>query len=235
MTVANVRLNIYIGNINGYQVWPFFHALESMPNYRQFEIRKLFRKDIAHANWTPKTFVDWLLDNGGKKSVYIILTHPRQGLECLLWNTETLKNELLRLNGNIGFPKKVHCPMFLQDKYDYIGTSPNLFIPTLKLPLTKDGSFTQNHVDNILEFAEKLNYPVDWVMKLPYSTNGKDVRHIHSLDALQRHFKNQSFMHFEELPYIMLQPELPNRREWKIIFYGDKDQYEAYYPEKSVS
>ena len=73
--------------------------------------------------WTPEDLVNWLLDC----DVHFITAHVHQGKSLnncgqLGWNMVELETQLQRLYYHPGFPNGIQlsCPVFLQNKGDYL-------------------------------------------------------------------------------------------------------------------
>ena len=80
-----------------------------------FRVESKNVREIKDLNWTSEQLSNWL--NEG--DLYLVLSHPHQGLEVLNWNMNQLENNLFdTLKGKCGFPSglKLKCPIFLQDK-----------------------------------------------------------------------------------------------------------------------
>ena len=92
----------------------------------KFEILTL--NVLRTKNWTMETFVNWLL--GGH--IHFVLCHVHQGMESSAWNVVDLYAELNRLQMHEGFPSgiQLQCPVFTQDKREYLKLLPDITLPT---------------------------------------------------------------------------------------------------------
>ena len=54
------------------------------------------------------------------------------------WNAQRIQHDILRLKYHLGNPNgiKVHDPVLLQDKFNYMAAIKQFVLPTLKVPLT---------------------------------------------------------------------------------------------------
>jgi len=98
------------------------------------ELLTLTTNELKILKWNPKQFVDWLLNDA---EMFFLTNHPHQGMS--FWDTFDLYKQLQRLSTKSGFPCGINlqCPIFLQDKYQYIHACPSLTIPTLKVEFCK--------------------------------------------------------------------------------------------------
>jgi hypothetical protein len=147
---------------------------------------------------TEKQVIDWLLGS----DIHLIITHVHQNVvELLKWNINTLMYELQKLYGHDAYPdgKYLRDPTFLQDKYEYIRLVKNICNPTLKITIEKIAITLQMnsfHMEQVDTYEELL---------------GK-------LDFYSGNF-------FGIYPYVMLQPYLYNRKEYKVTLYNGKALY----------
>jgi hypothetical protein len=135
-------IKVFLGGANGVQVNPFKAAWTRLQFSKEnWIIQYISVVYINESGWTPKHFVDWLLDS----DIHFILSHVHQGIaKYLQWNMEDLQCQLQRLKFHLGFPnlKKLECPVFTQDKYKYLSSMPMHKVNnTLKLILTDDKSY----------------------------------------------------------------------------------------------
>lgn len=131
-----IKIHVFIGGQNSLQSTCFIGALNDLMWKRCiYDVVIVTTKDIREKDWTESMLVDWLLAS----DIHIIACHPHQGTKGFNWDVTVLYGELARLDGHIGFPRgsQRECPIFSQDKYEYISAVPNYTIPTLKIPLTE--------------------------------------------------------------------------------------------------
>lgn len=98
--------------------------------------------DVKRLKMNPKALIDWLL----RSHAHFILSHFHQGTSSqnvpqMGWNMEQLQHEVQRLSQHNGFPsgEGVNCPIFTQNKGDYLSAVPDFVNPSLLVPLVQDG------------------------------------------------------------------------------------------------
>lgn len=126
-------IRIFFGGFVGEQATPLIGALKF---FNAISVEYMYVKDVKESSWGPAELVDWLL--GG--DVHIIPCHPHQGIAlCSGWSCIELGFELRRLSNHRGFPTgdKLNCPIFLQDKFEYITRLHTWSLPTLKIDLVE--------------------------------------------------------------------------------------------------
>jgi len=147
-------MKVFMGGKEGIQIIPF-KAAWSRTNFmtESWTVEYISVTFINESDWTPKDLVDWLLDS----HVHVILSHIHQGIAAYLqWDIEDLKTQLQRLKYHLGFPNlnKLNCPVFLQDKYEYLNKLPMHKVNnTLQIFLTHDDNY-YSHTN--VEFMERL-------------------------------------------------------------------------------
>ena len=135
---------VFIGGLRGIQVAQFEEALNMViqeferyynPGRLQISVLKISSKDISNSRMTPAELVDRLLDS----DVHFILSHIHQSIleRNIGWEINDLLVNLERLKYHVGFPtgEQLFCPVFTQDKYDYISRIADYSIPTMKVPI----------------------------------------------------------------------------------------------------
>lgn len=130
-----LRIHVFVGGEDSVQRGPFLTARNniSVPRYRLY-FEEYNVSDVKKERWTPQQLVSWL----SQADIYIILGHIHQGIfNHLGWNVDDLKLQLEYLYWRNGFPSrdKLFCPVFLQDKFEYLRAIPDLCNPTLSIPL----------------------------------------------------------------------------------------------------
>ena len=103
-------VRIFKGARESVQVGPFTSALARHPHRSLYKIEFLTTADIKVKLWHIKDMVGWMLP----ASVYILLNHPNQGNHS--WDCRETPGELSLLEEHVGFPDKLSCPNFLQNK-----------------------------------------------------------------------------------------------------------------------
>jgi hypothetical protein len=93
---------------------------------------------------TPKDLVEWLACG----DFYFILGHIHQTLRD--WDVRRLYDLINCLTSFRGFPqhRELRCPIFTQDKFEYIRACHDITIPTLKFELSED-VFAADSLSNI--------------------------------------------------------------------------------------
>ena len=127
---------INLGGINSQQIIPFKGAISDTSF--NLEITYLTTTQIKDMDWTPKELVDWLLSS----HIHFVLSHIHQGLEPLCWDMDVLYEETQRLRFHIGFPalENINCPIFTQNKLEYLKCLPDMTNPTLKIIFQEEDS-----------------------------------------------------------------------------------------------
>jgi hypothetical protein len=207
----------FYGGKSSFQYQWFFAAAREFPHIN-FEY--LGVHDIPLLAWTPKDLIDWLL--GG--AFHVILTHPHQGNPQ--WDVADVLEEIKRLQYHRGFPfgGQLFCPVFLQDKYNYLFRLPGISNPTLKVEFPTSSSPDIN-ADEIKEFCKLNDQGNGWYLKLPFTTNGEGRRPCRSIEKLLDAVRT-TIINFEgRIPYFMVQPRLRNRMEYKVIVLNGSPKY----------
>jgi hypothetical protein len=135
-------MNVFLGTDSGVQVNPFKAAwTRCNVSKENWIIQYITVQYVNEKGWTEKQLVDWLLES----NVHFILSHVHQGVaDYLLWNMVELETQLNRLKFHPGFPNLdgLKCPVFLQNKYDYLRNMPMYKVNnTLQIYLTDDKSY----------------------------------------------------------------------------------------------
>jgi hypothetical protein len=74
-----------------------------------------------------------------------------------------------------------------------------------------------------------------WVLKAPYTTNSHYIRYPKNFENVVQYIKNANRDLFETMPYVMLQPCMQNRKEYKVVLFNQEVQYLSYNPKKGSS
>ena len=124
--------------------------LRSNLDETKFDIQIISNADVRlRTDWNPHQLVEWLLGS----HIHFILTHIHQGLEGCAWNMDELYQQVQRLKHHPGFPcgDALQCPIFTQDKFEYIKSVPQLCNPTLAIVLTADGCYEDPIISHSIE------------------------------------------------------------------------------------
>mmetsp|Transcript_5290 Transcript_5290/g.7495 ORF Transcript_5290/g.7495 Transcript_5290/m.7495 type:complete len:260 (-) Transcript_5290:157-936(-) len=144
---------------------------------------------------------------------------------------EALMIELQRLKYHRGFPygKLLKCPVVLEDKYEYLSIlhQQNMCNPTLKVErssitgIQKDDELA---INKILEFLNNCKEEgCGWVVKLPFVTN-QVIKGIKSREDLIKRIYSIFTTDTKGIyPYVMIQPCMKNRKEYKVVYIPRKD------------
>ena len=168
---------------------------------------------------------DWLLDS----DIHFFLTHPIQAMYH--WNCEDVFVQLQRLQNHVGFPsgEQINCPVFTQDKYQYLSAVPRITNPTLKIALPFSRSSAEDGVE-YSEVKQRVNIFIraysegcGWVVKPPFETNcGPKLLKFCSEEEGEKGVYHAIEMLSKtchpRLPYVILQPKMQNRKEYKVVF-----------------
>ena len=210
-------VRVYYGGESSAQLQCFVAATAAFPEIK-FEYTGV--KHIPTLKWAPRDLIDWLI----MSDFHIILTHVHQHNEH--WHATEVVRELQRLRQHRGFPHgdTLNCPVFLQDKFAYLSSVPDITNPTLQifLPTTDSPCVDKEQIEL---FCAENNHGNGWFLKPAFTTNGEgrtscgSVQEIiHALDIANQKFKDR-------LPYMMLQSKMLNLKEYKIIVLNRKPQY----------
>ena len=66
-----------------------------------------------------------------------------------------------------------------------------------------------------------------WVIKGPFTTNSQCIKFAHSIDEMEDAIRNLSTKYFGHLPYLMIQPCMYNRKEYKVVVLNNTAVYKA--------
>jgi hypothetical protein len=106
-------------------------------------------KGLCEKKWEPCQLMDWLLN----AHIHFLTAHAHQGLRThmLFWDMTVLTNELQRLKYHVGFPSgdQLRCPIFTQQKYQYLYSLETMANNTLCVPLTSSGQYDESTLSNI--------------------------------------------------------------------------------------
>jgi hypothetical protein len=112
-------------------------------------------KQMREQHLTINEIVDWML----KGHIHFIITHPHQGMESTSGlSVKEIYDEFSRLKYHPGFPSgsKLDCPIFTQDKWNYLRHVPSI-LPTCKILIDepKEGAdIVSSNIDEPKEGAD---------------------------------------------------------------------------------
>ena len=144
-----VLVRVFTGGKASIQSGPFSSAMkrfqrECRSSNRVLNVECIDTQTLADLKWQPNQFVEWFLH----AHVHFIIAHSHQSLftHNLLWNMSEALAQFQRLRYHAGFPTgdQLRCPVFTQDKIDYIRCLGELAITTLTIPVTESGKFTSD-------------------------------------------------------------------------------------------
>jgi len=221
-----VVIRAFIGGHASVQVQPFLEALGKArswwdPRYEKFpRVEFMNNDDLKRFGWhrDPRFLVDWLLES----DIHYILNHIHQGNPQ--FNCAQLLQQCQRLYNHKGFPsgKQLKCPIFLQDKYSYISKCSEICIPTLRVAIKLSGE-----IDSILAFLLLHNSGNGWMVKAPFSTNSQETYPCPTRREVLNTLKAMAERLADRVPYLMVQPLLRNKKEYKMICLGGKIEYKV--------
>ena len=64
-----------------------------------------------------------------------------------------------------------------------------------------------------------------WVLKAPFTTNCHYIRYLKTINAVVDAIVSANAKLFCTIPYVMLQPCMQNRQEYKVVMYNEVVQY----------
>jgi len=180
--------------------------------------------------------IDWLVEDSAESHVdaYFLPCHLHQGYQTWHESMIALKEDYNRLadHGN-GCPDKyqIHCPVFTQDKFDYLKLIPEFVNPTLQIPVKE--LYETDEMGQIKAFWDHYcSSPSGGVIKAPFTTNGnwrKYPKNLKKTEKIVPSVEGVLQAAYNELdgsiPYVMMQPCIDlakHKRERKIVFLGGK-------------
>jgi hypothetical protein len=229
-----IRIHVYAGGESGNMCGPFSSALSESGLEHKGIVKVAYKYKKEFNNKTAKELISWLLCS----DVHFFLTHPIQAMYG--WNCDDLFPLLEQLRDHPGWPSgdQISCPIFTQDKYEYLSALPTLTNPTLKVMLPFNSS-DQNYSHTMREIREfvAMDYKENegFVVKPPFETNCgphllKFCKQSAGVDAVFRAVEMLSGNCYPRLPYVMIQPTMRNRKEYKVVLFNGKYQYVNYKP-----
>lgn len=228
-------IRCYIGATNGGQSDRFRAAARNVVKSTsgKVKIEILSSSQIRKvADYTETHLAMWLLQS----HCHFVITHVHQGTESFEWPVANIYATLFStLYCHEGFPygPLLRCPVFTQDKYEYLRRFPDsLTLPTLKIPMFK-GSMEDVELYKVetmvKDFMKGQSADQKYIVKAPFVTNKQHYQsHASSFEsimtALNAVYADQhvkiSRRKCYEIPYMMLQCRVPDSTEPKLAFIG---------------
>jgi hypothetical protein len=214
LTARPILIRCYMGAVHGVQREQLMNAGIKVAESLSVEIKlELIHHDEIRKfrpKWTVEDLIEWLLAG----HIHFIATHIHQGTENFGWDITHLYSMLQsHLFCHKGFPSgsQLSCPIFTQDKYEYLRLLPEEFVmPTLKVPLhpSMDMADVETLVSKFME-----GKPVDFVVKAPFVTNSQHFKsYVNSVAKAMQRIKSvfndlfvNNYPSCYVIPYIMLQ------------------------------
>lgn len=147
-----IIIRVFTGSVEGgHQFGPFIAAFNQLGFSRDQRIRleTINVQEIKDLRWRARDLIDWFLES----HIHFILSHIHQGLQPAHWDMEDLLVELNRLYFHTGFPsgKQLQCPIFTQNKAEYLKAVPHICNPSLFVLCNEENVFTDEVTTGILE------------------------------------------------------------------------------------
>ena len=128
---------------------------------------------VKDLGWGLTQLIDWLLE----ADIHFILNHIHQGMTDV--DCRGVNGNLHRLYHHPGFPngENLACPIFQQDKFNYIRSIPLESIPTLRIEIQQEGSpgFSDTEISEANRFMDTFDEGCGWHVKPPFTTNGEGL------------------------------------------------------------
>jgi len=129
-------------------IWSFYGVIQRKYGI-SIVVETMSTKTLAEKRLSPTQLMDWLLE----AHVHFITAHAHQGLRshALEWCMQDYVKQLQRLQFHVGFPSgdQVSCPVFTQDKYQYIRYLGDMVNNTYVVQLTQDGEYDNETLEEI--------------------------------------------------------------------------------------
>ena len=218
-----VTFCVYAGGSKGAQVDPFLIAFSRvqlmMKSSLKLRMDLITCKDVGESLMTEEELISRLWN----ADVHVILGHIHQGNPQ--WSALLIQEHLNVLADHVGWPSLEHlkCPVFTQDKYNYIKMCPEITIPTLQIDFGQD----EDQTEAIVAFISLHDEGKGWVVKLPFTTNSERLSFWTSVAEILRAVEISESMCGHRMSYALLQPCLANRREYKVVVLEGSAKYIA--------
>jgi hypothetical protein len=212
---------VYAGGSKGTQVGPFLIAFSRVQLMMKSSLRLrmdlITCKDVGESSMTEEELISRLWN----ADVHVILGHIHQGNPQ--WSALTIQEHLNVLADHVGWPsfENLKCPVFTQDKYNYIKMCPDISIPTLQI------NFGGDQTEAIVAFISLHDEGKGWMVKLSFTTNSERLSFCNSGAEILRAVEISESMCGHRMSYALLQPCLANRREYKVVVLEGTAKYIA--------
>jgi hypothetical protein len=173
--------------------------------------------------FTVREYLDWAFSG----DAYQQIAHPLQEND-LDWDYLEFQRlivdygeEFVKKGGKIypRLPRQLGCNIVMQNKFGYISSIPDMFIPSFKLERTIDGELDEatkvvlwDFMMSYYEFQRDHNMGT-FVFKSPYTTSSKGIAWPKILTDVLDQFRSWCLNNkFRNSPYFFVQPKLANRQ-----------------------
>lgn len=226
-----INIVVFAGGLQSSQCGPFHAALGRLQE--QLKVKEngvevkcliLYNRDLRVNDIDQHGVIHML----AQSDIHIILSHLHQGNGD--WNISQLLADLMeKLSSHRGWPSgdNLSCPIFTQNKFKYIESCRELFLPTLAINFDESTTMLDEaNGAHIVDFMRLHTEGNGWVVKLPYHTNGVGLHFCKDPQAVFDAIRILSVGYANAI-YCMLQPCLANRKEYKVILLGGTARYVA--------
>lgn len=222
-TINTKRIvRVFVGGKESVQRRFFTPAKAECTDKAVFE--ELSIEDLCrNKKFTVKEYLEWAFSG----DVYQQIAHPLQEND-LDWDYMEFQTslvdcgrEFVRKGGKIfpSLPTQLGCNIMLQNKFGYISSAPEMFIPSFALQRTEDGEIDEAKKAELWDFlASYYELQRDqtmgtFVFKSPYTTASKGVAWPKSFVEVLDQFRSWCLNDkFRNVPYFIVQPKLANRQ-----------------------
>lgn len=187
--------------------------------YDELNIENLCRVQ----KFTIVQYLEWAFSG----DVYMQIAHPLQEND-LDWDYLEFQKLIVQYaerfvskGGKIfpRLPKQLGCNIMNQNKFGYISSVPEMFIPSFKLQRTEDGELSEAVKAELWEFLasyyefQRDNTMATFIFKSPYTTASKGIAWPKTFIDVLEQFKSWCINEkFRNIPYFIVQPKLANRQ-----------------------
>jgi len=150
---GNIIVRVYTGGRSGSQLLAFNIAIAKFmrihPDLNEMSVEYMGPSEIGKNRWDIKDLIDWLIGS----HVHFILAYIHEGTVShgLNWDMSIVEEQLIRLKYHVGFPngEKLCCPVFTQNKINYLDCLGDFANKTLMVRLTFNGQFDRDIIKMI--------------------------------------------------------------------------------------